>query len=344
MLRLWQAIPLSIALGVLSLWLVLPNLSLSDISTALGDLDPRLVPAIVVVVVGWWFVAGLRTYILSAQIDARISLWSAIQTHVFGAFSSTVTPAGGGNSLGVAFLLMRYGLSPQNATAVTVMTVVGDMTFFAWSVPAGFVLLTRRGLGLPIDNLPLFILGLSALSLGASYVLVFRLPFTTRIVARLIRFRMLKHFQPRIDHFLKELGLASERFARLSWTWHLGFHALSSLARVLYFTTFNLILLALGLDLGQLATYAFQIVIHNFAFIVPTPGASGYQEVAITYALKGQIPSGSLSAAVLLWRLSNHYLYFIIGPLIGGFALLTARPRRRSVAKSDVKADNHGIP
>ena len=42
MLRLWQAIPLSIALGVLSLWLVLPNLSLEDISTALGDLDPRL--------------------------------------------------------------------------------------------------------------------------------------------------------------------------------------------------------------------------------------------------------------------------------------------------------------
>jgi len=87
----------------------------------------------------------------------------------------------------------------------------------------------------------------------------------------------------------------------------------------------NLILIALGLDIAQVSVYALQVVIHNFAFIVPSPGASGYQEVAMTYALKGQVSSGLLSAAILLWRLCNHYLYFLVGPLLGGLALLTNR-------------------
>ena len=167
--------------------------------------------------------AGLRTTILTERAGSRIGLWRAVQTHIFGVFSSTITPAGGGNSFGIAFLLTRFGLTPETATAVTVMTVVGDMTFFAWSVPAGFVLLTRRGLSLPIDNLPLFILGLSALSLTTSYVLVFRLPLTTRILMRLTRFAALRRLQPRIDRFLEELGAASRRFSRLPWTWHVGF-------------------------------------------------------------------------------------------------------------------------
>jgi uncharacterized protein (TIRG00374 family) len=328
MLRLWQAVLISLILGILSLWVVLPNLSLKDIRTSVDDFDLRLIPGIISVIIAWWITAGLRTIVLTSRVGSRLNLWQAIQTHVFGVFSSTITPAGGGNSFGIAFLLTRLGLSPQNATAVTVMTLVGDMTFFAWAVPASFVLLTRRGLSLPIENMPLFILGLSALSLTVSYILVFRLPLTTRLVGRLISFRLFRRLQPRATTFLARLGLASERFSTVSWTWHVKFHILSGISRVLYFSTLNLILIALGLDLAQLSVYALQVVIHNFAFIVPTPGASGYQEVAMTYALKEHESSGLVSAAVLLWRLCNHYLYFLVGPLFGGLAILTKWPSK----------------
>ena len=325
MLRLWQAISISLVLGILSLWIVLPNLSLTEIRNSVADFDIRLIPGIISLIISWWITAGLRTIALASRVGNRLNLWQAVQTHVFGVFSSTITPAGGGNSFGIAFLLNRFGLSPQNATAVTVMTLVGDMTFFAWAVPAAFVLLTKRGLSLPIDHLPLFILGLSALSLTVSYILVFRLPLTTRLVARLISFPLFRKLQPRSNVFLTQLGLASERFSTVSWTWHVGFHVLSAFTRLLYFSIFILILIALGLNIPHLSIYALQVVIHNFAFVVPSPGASGYQEIAMTYALKGQVPSGLLSATILVWRLCNHYLYFLIGPLLGGLALLTKR-------------------
>ena len=326
MLRLWQAISISLVLGALSLWIVLPSLSLKDIRTAIDDFDLRLIPLIVGLIIAWWITAGIRTIALASRVGSRLSLWQAVLTHVFGVFSSSITPAGGGNSFGIAFLLNRLGLSPQNATAVTVMTLVGDMTFFAWAVPAAFVLLTRRGLSLPIENLPLFILGLSALSLTASYILVFKLPLTTRFIAKLISFPLFRKLQPRSKIFLNKLGLASERFSTVSWTWHVGFHILSGLSRLLYFSIFIIILVALGINISPISMYSLQVVIHNFAFVVPSPGASGYQEVAMSYALKGQAPPGLLSATILIWRLCNHYLYFLVGPLLGGLAILTKGP------------------
>ena len=108
MLRLWQAISISLVLGILSLWIVLPNLSLTEIRNSVADFDIRLIPGIISLIISWWITAGLRTIALASRVGNRLNLWQAVQTHVFGVFSSTITPAGGGNSFGIAFLLNRF--------------------------------------------------------------------------------------------------------------------------------------------------------------------------------------------------------------------------------------------
>lgn len=97
-------------------------------------------------------------------------------------------------------------------------------------------------------------------------------------------------------------------------------------------------LAGLGADVPSGVAFSAQVIVHAFA--IPTPGASGYQEASLSLVLRGQLAATTLSAAVIVWRLSQHVLYFLVGPLIGGLAHLrwAAEVRLESTAKHDVGA------
>jgi len=341
MKRILTALVLSLLLGALSLWLVSSNLFGKEVWQALEHFRLRWLAAVFTLILCWWLVSGYRMIFLARRIGSYPGLWGGVQTHIVGVFSSSITPAGGGNSIGIALLLMRLGLKPENAVVVTVMSLVGDLAFFSWTMPASFFLLLRYGINLPIDHLGVFILIVSCLALALSYLLVFRLSLATALAKRLFTLRFVRRFRNRkISRFLADLELASTAFASSPWSWHLRFHGLSTIARLCFFATLNLILLGLDIDFNHLVVLASQIVVHAFAFVIPTPGASGYQEAAITFALKGEIPAQLLTAAVIIWRFTNYYLYFIAGSIVGGVALLGvtrpgdrpgADPRRESL-------------
>lgn len=322
MARVWLSLALSLALGVASLWLVLPDAFDRQLVRALGRVGGLELAGLLGLVGLWWLLSAWRLRFLAHATGGRLSLVGGVQAHVAGVFGAAVTPAGGGNSLGIALLLYRLGLTSEAAVAVAVMSLVGDLVFFCWALPTFGIYLHLGGVRLPIEHLGWVIAGTSVLALVTSWLLAFRLDLAVRATRRLARLPWLRRLRPRLEEFLERLELAGERFALRPWSWHLRFHLLSGAGRVVHFLVLNAVLVALGLRFEQLVVLGVQILVHAFAFVVPTPGASGYQEAAITFALRGRVPSTGLSAAVILWRVLQHYVYFLAGPLLGGPALL----------------------
>lgn len=337
--RLWLTLFLSIVLGVGSLVLALPGGVGVDALRALARLDPVALGAVIATIAAWWAVSALRLVMLARAAKERLGFLQAVQAHVVGTFSAVVTPAGGGNSVGIAYLLYRFGVKPQNAAAIAVMCVVGDMTFFVWALPVSALGLQVVGIDLPVSNLGWYVGGLSILAGAASYVLVFRLELAVGLLRGLFALRMFRWLRIRTDAFLGRLELAGRRVARQPWGWHVGFLLLSSAMRVVYFTVLLVILSGLGADVPWRAAFSAQVIVHAFAFAIPTPGASGYQEASLSLALRGLMAASTLSAAVILWRLAQHFLYFLIAPLIGGLAHLRWAAETRLESPADQETD-----
>lgn len=324
--RLWQALLLSLLLGALSLWLALPDLPATEPLRVLARLTLPSVLLIAAPILGWWLFSSVRLMLLVDAAGGRLTAWQGVQAHVAGAFTAAATPSGGGNMLGVAFVLTRYGLSAQDAVAVTILCLVGDLAFFAWAVPAAFWLLRSSGLTLPFAELGAVVALLSVAAALISWLLAFRLALVTRLLERLARLPYLRRFAPRWERFLAGLTLTGERFSARPWGWHLRFHLVSSAARLSYFLVLNMVIVALAVRLPHLGVYSLQVLAHSVAHLIPTPGGSGYQEAVMTFALRGRAPFGAVAAVVIAWRFFQHYLYFLIGPLVGG--LLLALPQR----------------
>lgn len=335
MRKVWQALGISLALGIISLILVLPDSFSQATLAAIKSMRVGYLGIAVLLILGWWLLAGYRFRMLAGYAGYAFSLWRGVQTHIVGVFSSAVTPAGGGNSFGVAWILTRFGLPLDTAAAMTVLILVGDTVFFAWAIPLSFGFLLFYGIDLPIKHIGLLIMALSIGSLTVSFLIIFRLRYATALLKRLAGLNFLSRFKDRIAKFADELQVASESYASMPWTHHLGFHALSALSRLCYFGFLNCVLLALNVSIIQVVVLAVQIIIHAFAFAIPTPGASGYQEAALTFALKGDIQQSTLSAAVIIWRFAHYYLYFFLGPLVGGLTLFNKSQKDTLTSKAE---------
>lgn len=323
--KFWQALLISLLLGLGGMWLVLPSTFSSETLATLASAEVGPLLLGLLSIIGWWLLAGYRNQFLVKLLGSRISLWQGIQTHILGVFSAAVSPGGGGNSIGIAWVLTRYGIALDTAVAVTVLTLVGNMAFYGWAVPVAFFYLVAEGIKLPLDYLGLLVIPLALAALIISFLLVFRLRYATALCRGLLKLPFLRRFRQRMLPFLAELELAGQRFAKVAWYWHLWFHFISALSWLLFFAFLNTVLLALHLDVLQLVALSVQIIIHAFAFAVPTPGASGYQEAALTLSLRAATRQELLSAAIILWRGGTYYLYFFLGPLVGGLALLNKR-------------------
>jgi uncharacterized protein (TIRG00374 family) len=338
MRRFWQALLVSLGLGVGVLALVLPHTFSSTTLAALGSFNVRYIPLCLLAIALWWLLGALRIILMAAYSGHRLTLWQGVQTHVSGVFSASVTPAGTGNSLGIAWILTRFGLGLERAVAITMLILVADMSLFAWVVPASFFYLLYHGVALPIPHIRLLVAALSLVALATSYLLIFQLKLFTNLLKQLMRMPYLRRFKKRVDTFLDKLEVANRSFATMPWPQQVAFYVLSWLARISSFLLLNLILMAFGVNFSQVAIMAVQLLIHAFAFVVPTPGASGYQEAALSWLLKGQVPAHFLSASIILARLGNFYLYFFLGPLIGGPALLSST--KDTVSSSHRHADS----
>ncbi len=319
--KLWQTLLLSLVLGLGSLYLILPETFQWETVRTLAVLGLPQLTLLVGVLALRWLVGGWRTALLVRLSGASLSLWQGVRAHVVGLFASVITPAGGGNALGLTWLLTRYSVPLQNAVITSVLVTVLDMAFFAWSVPAAFLYLTEVGTSLPLAGLGWLVALFSAIVFALSFLLTFRLQLFIRGVRALFRLPGLRRYAERANGFLENLQSASCTFAKEPWYVHLGLHICTALFWVVSFSFLNAVAFTLSLGVPQLELLALRTLIHAFAFAVPTPGASGYMEGALSLALAGRATPQLISTTVIVWRSLTYYLYFILGPLISGRAL-----------------------
>jgi len=318
----WQTLLVSLALGLGCLYLVLPETFDRETLRTLAVLGAPQLLLLVAVLALRWLVGGWRTALLVHFSGAPLTLWGGVRAHLVGVFASVVTPSGGGNAVGLSWYLTRCGVPLQNAVIASLLIAVLDMTFFAWSVPVAFLYLLQAGTPLPVAGLGWLVAVFAVAILTLSLLLTFRLKLFIGGVGALFRLPGLRRFAAKTTGFLENLETASHTFARAPWPVHLGLHSCTALFWVVNLVFLNAVAASLRLGVPQLELLASYTLIHAFAFAIPTPGASGYMEGALSLALAGRATPQAVSTTVIVWRSLSYYLYFILGPLISGRALV----------------------
>ncbi len=319
--RIWQALLLSFFLGLGVLWFVLPgslNLHSWTTFTSLHWYDLIFILGLVV---AWWLLGGLRNIYFVHMSGSNLSFLQGIQTYLMGLVASVITPAAGGNAVGTTWILTRFGVPIRHGVFISVLNLVFDMTFFSWATAVSCLYLFQHDTILPIKNLGVLIITFSIFLVVFSYVLIFRLGLLIDWARRLTQLRFLTRYEVRFGKFLDSLKLASRNLASAPWQMHLKFHSVSALMWLSRFALLAAIISAFNIANHPVEIMAFNAIAHTFAFSVPTPGASGYQEFVFSWLLKEPGNQQALASAIIFWRILSYYLYFLIGPIIGGLAL-----------------------
>jgi uncharacterized protein (TIRG00374 family) len=102
----------------------------------------------------------------------------------------------------------------------------------------------------------------------------------------------------------------------------LALSALSLLVHAPTYVIFFLLAAELGSPLGLASTLGLLVLISAVSQVVPTPGGSGYFEVALTYAFTQRGAPPQVTAAVIAYRAITFYVPIVLGGLLGGTVLI----------------------
>jgi hypothetical protein len=277
--------------------------------------------------------AGLRLQHLCRRLGHRLRLHHAVRAHILGNFSAAVTPSGHGNAPAIALTLQYQGSNSGQAWATSIAVFVADTLFLIYALPISLVFLRLHGLypntllwnsvGILAVLLPCFI----------AYVFLLRLQWFVPVFRGLLRGPLLR-FRKRTLRFVDSLLESNQMFTGAPWK----FYALTQLLTLCSWLAFFLVLSTLargfGLEVAVLATTAWQVATTTLSFAVPTPGGSGFFELGTSLLFLNHGNDAAIPALLLAWRLLTYYLFFLLGPLLGGYLLIKRLANSAHVSRS----------
>lgn len=344
--RFWQILVLSLLLGIGALWLVFPDSFSMASLQQLGHSNPWYWLLLLSMLIVRWLLGGLRMKLFGHISGVKLGLWRAVRTDLMGMFASVISPAGGGNALGIVWFLRRYNVAFNSAVMMAALLIMLDMSFFAWSAPLSFIYLLQSGIIPSNPYLSVAVVVLSLCVVLLSQLLIFRLRYALWLLRQPFKLPLLRRFSDNVGQLFSQLDALGRGFAAQPWYVFVGLHALTTAIWLLHLGLFWVTAQMLAVGVARLELITSHIVIHSLAFIIPTPGASGYTEGALSLAT-GQAVSQTAALSILLYRLLSYYIFFIIGPLIGGAALANAKANDTEQLKQAMKqhsATNYSEP
>jgi len=264
-----------------------------------------------------FFVGGLRIQRLLYATGSSLSAWRAMRTFILGIFSAALTPSGGGNAPAIALSLIHERISPPVAWSVTIYTSTLDLLFFGWSLPVA-VLILRRSDYFGRPWLLWLGLGLSVLFLGLWVGLAFFLSRLERLLGILLSPRALRRWRRPAWRFLRRMNEVTSIITGRRLTTHLSLQGLTLLLHGSVYSIFFVFARGLGAELAFAPTMALMFLVSVTSYVIPTPGASGYLELAVSFAFAKELEISLLTAAVVAYRAISYYLTIVIGALLGG--------------------------
>jgi glycosyltransferase 2 family protein len=320
--RLVQVLLLSLAFGIAGIALVFyfGNIKPQQLSV-IRQLSPLYLLLAVLSLFTSFVIAGLRVRHLCTRLSHNLKFRHALRAHILSTFSGTVTPGGSGATPAMALMLQYQGLPSGQAWATGISIFVADAIFHVWGLPLAILFL--RWQGLYPKGVLWTVGGILAIVVTAliAYILLFRLRWLEPIFRTLLRGPLLR-FRKGALRFVDSLLESNQYFLGASW----GFYGLTQLYTFMSWFCFFLVLtfLAKGLDLhiSAIASAAWQIATTTVSYFVPTPGGSGFFELGTSLLLLGRGNDNAVPAVLLAWRLLTYYIFFLLGPLLGGYVLV----------------------
>ena len=315
----------SILLSALGIALVIVLTGERESLAHLGSLSSGALALCLTLLAAHYLSGGARLAMLTELCNVPVSLWHGTRAFILGLFCAAVTPSGGGNAPAIALSLQRDGVTGSLALVVALYTSILDLLFFAWSIPVAALFLALSG------DLPPLLFWLSLiftpLCLFLWYALSFELRRFKRAALRLFTLPLLKRWQRTASRFLGQLDSTAQFIARQPLTQQLSLQLVTALLHGSLYAIFFVVANDLGLEVTLAETLALILLVSVTSYAVPTPGSSGYLEVALTYTFAGTA-AGTTGAtalvipAVLAWRGLSFYLSVLIGALLGGGILV----------------------
>lgn len=267
---------------------------------------------------------ALRLCILAHVSGASLSFGGGLRAYLLGRFSDLVTPGGSGQMPVTGLTLIRSGLEASRAWAATLYTAILDLLFFGGAVPLALLLLSATVGRLPVDSLLLPALALSLSFLGFWYLLAYRLAWLEGPLEQLFALPPLRRWREGVLTAFRGLSeataLVSERpLAQLLLL------AVTAPLHLSNYAVFFVVAASLGAALDLLPTLATVLVASVTSFVVPTPGGSGFIEFAVLSLFKLQTSAAQIVPALIVWRVFNYYVLFLVGPALGGTLLRRGR-------------------
>ncbi len=289
-------------------------------------------------VVAWWLVAGWRIQLLSN--NKNVTLARATRAFLLYLFGAATTPSASGANVAMAWYLSQYTDS-RRATAVAIFSVSLDLVFYAYALPLSFAYLYFAGINL---NLPVIgsFLGLlvaigTVIAIGLAYGVAYQAHRLEKLVFMICNLKFLKRFQRSALRFIAETAEAMGQMRQLSFSTQVKLHLSTFLNFTFHFAAANLVLAALGYTVDNFGLIAAQVLLVYFSFFIPTPGGAGYFEIVLgTSSSALGISKEAVVPFVLIWRVLSYYLYYLIGPFIGGSAVL-AQATAQAAKKLETK-------
>lgn len=239
--------------------------------------------------------------------------------------ASALTPSVVGGSAIAVLILKRGGMKGGQSIATVFVTAFLDELFYLLAVPLFLVLSLSTGhLIFPqaegsvfADSIPwLFAMAYAFIALLTTLIFTGILLYpkgTHRLLNRLSEWRMLTRWGERLRGWSSDLMQTSQSMrSRPMAFWGKAFGAtvLSWSAR---FLTLNMILMIFFESIPHAAVFARQLVLWLVMTISPTPGSSGFAEVALPAFLGDLLGFGYLAAVAIIWRFSTYFLYLFVG-------------------------------
>ena len=319
----------SLALGLIGLYLVGGPAAFEASSYQLPEVGTPLILAMVAGSAAYWLVPALRLQLLCTVHGHGLPLAQGLLIHIAGLFSAALTPGGSGSAPAIAAGLRRAGLPLGTAVATAVQVTVLDLVFFAWALPISLAYLLSSGATVLSLDLVALALASMVLALAASIVLGRYPRPVVRLLLWLARRPRLLRFGQRFRATARGYYRGSRLFVAMRLSTWISLQALGALAWLGMFLLFWALARAFQ-PLEVLATIATLTIATLVAFIVPTPGGSGFIEVAVGYGIGAQLTDANLATPLLAWRFATFYLILLLGPLAAWLLFVGRRGQRPS--------------
>ena len=312
----------SLALGFAGLYLVAGGQVFRIETYRARDLSALILALCAVAFIAEWFVMDpARIWLLCRDQKIPLPFRSAILVHLTSMFVASVTPGNAAVGPTTAVALRRLGVPFGKSIGIAIQVVVLDMIYFAWTVPLSLgYLIYSDALRLP-PSAEFAAFATAALAIVGAVFLTCYPRLVVWLILAAARGALLSRSASRLRKIARDYYRSARAFKTMALPTWLALNLAVAAGWFSGFTLLWLLLKLYGVDAGLLATLAILNSITVVAHIFPTPGGSGFMEVAV--GLSVGAGGGNVAAALLIWRLASYHVIFLLGPLAGWLLYLS---------------------